>query len=78
MPCSRSKVSGRMDVKAVLECCQAFAFDLSPPQGSGGVLILNHFFQFELAIALMACLIVAVVVGASIATPLGPDLWLWA
>ena len=72
MPCSRDKVNGLMDPKAQLECCLDFALDLSYPpqgQGSGGILILNHFFGFELAIALMACLIVPVVVGAILAAP---------
>ena len=66
-PCSRDKMSGLMRPEALLECCRSFAWDLS--QRSGGVLVFNHHLQFEIAIALMASLMIAVVVGSIIAAP---------
>ena len=65
--CSRDKTSGLMRPEALLKCCRGFASDLR--KKSGGVLVFNHYFQFNFAIALMASLMIAVVVGSIIAAP---------
>ena len=61
--CPRSKVSGRMRDKHLPGCCQAFASDLGP-LGSGGTLVVAHFYHLEVGLLTAAFLVIAVAAAA--------------